>query len=330
MTRFPTACAALVLALGVHVAGSAWADDITARELADAVALSIDRNHYDPALGRTHADALRAAGARGEFDGLADIDAAAAAMTMFLRERDRHYAVRRDDANQAGAVRVESGDAPAGESAPTRRIVRRGGPQEPPIGRVETLDGAIGYVEVRAFAGIDFDDPADPTRHAIDEALVRLRGAKAIVLDLRGNRGGSPAMVGYLASAFVAEGTDIFNTFHSRRGTMSERPATWHARPDRDVALYLLVDRRTGSAAESFAYTLKHAGRATVVGTPTGGAANPGRMFALENGFAAFVPTGTPINPITRANWEAVGVQPDVATDGDALGAALALARDRG
>src|SRR3546814_2621954 len=90
-------------------------------------------------------------------------------------------------------------------------------------------------------------------------------------------------MVGYLASAFVARGADIFNTFHSRAGTQSEAPADWYDAPRPAVPLYVVVNARTGSAAESFAYTLQQAGRATIVGEASGGAANPGAPRSEEH-----------------------------------------------
>ena len=34
---------------------------------------------------------------------------------------------------------------------------------------------------------------------------------------------------------------------------------------------------------------------------------------AVPEGFIAFVPTGKAVNPVTKTNWEHVGVKPDVA-----------------
>ena len=149
-----------------------------------------------------------------------------------------------------------------------------------------------------------------------------------MIIDLRGNRGGSPAMAGYLVSAFVPPRTEIYNVFHTRAGSFSEAPQQAYATPRPDVPLYVLIDARTGSAAESFAYTLLQAGRATLVGEPSGGAANPGEYFRAGGGLEVFVPTGSPINPVTGSNWEGVGVQPSVRTASDAaLERALQLAR---
>ena len=111
---------------------------------------------------------------------------------------------------------------------------------------------------------------------------------------------------------------------------MSEAPAIPYATPRTQVPLYVLVDGGTGSAAESFAYTLRSAKRATIVGERSAGAANPGAMIDVGDGFAVFVSDGSPVNPITRTNWEATGVAPDVAAiSAEALDAALRLARAR-
>ena len=48
------------------------------------------------------------------------------------------------------------------------------------------------------------------------------------------------------------------------------------------------------------------------MGETTGGGANPGDFVALGHGFVAFIPDGRAINPITKTNWEHVGVKPDV------------------
>ena len=135
-------------------------------------------------------------------------------------------------------------------------------------------------------------------------------------------------MVGYLASAFVAPGSDIYNTFRTRGVSLSEAPARPYATPRTQVPLYVLVDGGTASAAESFAYTLRSAGRAIVVGERSAGAANPGAMIDIGEGFSVFVSDGTPVNPITHANWEATGIAPDVAVASkDALETASRLAR---
>src|SRR5690606_24219818 len=170
----------------------------------------------------------------------------------------------------------------------------------------------IGYLELGYFADIDFDDPAEPTRKACVAALQLLAHAGEVLVDVRDNGGGSPAMVGYLSSAFVEHGSDIYNTFRWREGGASEAPPQEYPAPRTTMPLYVLTSGRTGSAAEAFAYTLGNAKRAVLVGERTGGAANPGRPFDIGGGFSVFVSTGSPVSPITGRNWEGTGVRPQV------------------
>ncbi|HEY0053132.1 MAG TPA: S41 family peptidase, partial [Caulobacteraceae bacterium] len=178
--------------------------------------------------------------------------------------------------------------------------------------RVEVLPGNIGLIELRGFSNINFDDPDDPARHAADAALEFVSGTDALIFDLRDNGGGAPSMVGYLTSAFTPAGAPIYNVFHRRDGTRSEAPAVLHPAPRLTVPVYILTSGRTGSAAEAFPYTMQAAGRATIVGEASGGAANPGGTIQVGGGFAVFISNGSPRNPITGTNWEGTGVIPDV------------------
>jgi hypothetical protein len=292
---------------------SAHASAATPREAVAQVADTIEREYFDPQRATAIAAALRADAADGRYDRYADPRDLATALTARLRAEDRHFNVRWTDApatRRAGAGPV---DDPAGSNFGIRRA--------------EVLPGNVGYLDLRYFADFGFEDPKEPARQAIDAALQLLGHVDALVIDLRDNGGGSPAMVGYLASAFVAPGADIYNTFHSRQGTESEAPRTPYATPRTQLPLYLLTSGRTGSAAEAFAYTLKNAKRATVVGEASAGAANPGQPFRLGDGYSVFVSTGSPVSPVTGGNWEGGGVQPDIEVASvDALARAQQLA----
>lgn len=290
-------------------AGPMVAPAVKPREAVAGVAMAISDNYWDPARGAKYAADLAAAADRGEFDAFTDPRDLATALSNWLKPIDHHFNVvwRPVDPN-APPPEARSGPPTPAEIAEhdaTDARINYG------FRRVEILSGNIGYIDLREFAGFDPEAPDQGPRDAADAALALIKGADAVIIDLRDNGGGSPAMVGYLASAFVPAGSDIYNTFHYRGGTESEAPPKPYAKPRLTVPLYILTSARTGSAAEALAYTLQQAGRAVIVGDASAGAANPGGMVPAGGGFAIFVSGGSPENPITHTNWETVGVKPD-------------------
>jgi hypothetical protein len=82
----------------------------------------------------------------------------------------------------------------------------------------------------------------------------------------------------------------------------------------------VLTSKRTFSGAEGFAFALKNQKRATIVGEVTGGGAHTTMFQRLHDHFGIRIPVGRAFDPITKSNWEGVGVQPDVpAPANDAL-----------
>ena len=311
-----------MLAVLLFAASALAQTPFDARGLADNAAAVIEREYFDPARAREIAGALREQAQAGAFDAQ-DAGAATQRMSAFLRGFDRHLRVQPAREMAQGEMRPPRDAGPGPVARPRPRPQGQGGDG---ITRVERLSGDVGLLALDVFADFNPDDPDAPERRAMDAALHKLDGVRALVIDLRGNRGGSPAMVGYLASAFLPPEARAYNTFHSRaRGELSEAPAVPYPAPRTTLPLFVLIDRGTASAAESFAYTLQQAGRATIVGETSAGAANPGRPFPLDGGYEVFVATGSPINPNSGRNWEATGVAPDIAVaPAVALDAALA------
>jgi hypothetical protein len=195
------------------------------------------------------------------------------------------------------------------------------------VRKVEILDGNVGYLKIEGFLD------AGKTAPIIDAAMCFLANADGIIIDLRGNRGGSPETVALVASYLVPPKTHL-NDIYLREGNLTKQFWTDSIADDRrigdQVPVYLLTDRKTASAGEELAYDLQQLKRATLVGEPTWGGANPGGTVRLSDHFGIFVPGGRAINPITKTNWEGRGVQPDVAVPGDqALQKAIALVRSR-
>lgn len=324
----PVVAAPRAAAAGPRSGAAAAHAATTPRVIVDAVAAAIDRNFYDPERAARLAAQLRDEASAGRYDAYADPRDLAAALSQRLGPEDQHFRVEwRDPAHAPAAAASAPGRGPAPADTEYADAARRGNYG---VRALETLPGNLGYLDLRELPDLDFADPADPARRALDAALALLAGSDAVILDLRGNGGGAPASVGYVISAFTAREAPIYNTFRWREGgrlrSESEAPREWYPQPRLDVPLYLLTSARTGSAAEALAYTLQAARRATVIGESSGGAANPGDDFALPAGYRVFVATGSPTNPITGANWEGRGVQPDIAVD---AAQALAVARSR-
>lgn len=298
----------LLLALGMTSASGE--ETKSPRAVAEAAAKTIAERYFDAKKGERIASELRAAAAKGEFDALTDVFKLSDALTQRLQSEDRHFRVIWDKRAEPAASATTSDVVPRIDGETGMRYQNFG------FRTAQVLQGNVGYIDMTAFA--DFRSFDEPARKAADAALALVANSEALIIDLRSNGGGSPAMVGYLASAFLKKGAPVFNTFHSRNGPVGdESPEVWYAQPRPEWPLVILTSKRTASAAESFSYTLQNAGRAQVVGERTAGAANPGGMNALIDGFALFVSDGTPINPISKTNWETVGVIPGIEVKAD-------------
>ncbi len=307
----------LALALALMLPANAFAQVPQAkpREAVAVIAGEIRARYFSVEKGDAIADALEAEAAAGKYDALTDPRDLASALGNRLRPEDAHFNViwstePAAPAPPAGRLQppgAAPGSAPRPAGLNPARLGNYG------IESAQILPGNVGVITMRQFAHIDFANSDDPAKRAVDAALAMVANADAVIIDLRLNGGGSPTMVGYLVSAFTKPDADIYNTFHDRQSTLTEKPDQFHASPRLDTPLYILTSGRTGSAGESLPYTLQAAKRATIVGEASAGAANPGGMVPIPGGYRVFISAGSPINPITKANWEGVGVQPDIA-----------------
>ncbi|MGB3292179.1 MAG: S41 family peptidase [Phormidesmis sp.] len=175
--------------------------------------------------------------------------------------------------------------------------------------RVERLRGNIGYLELFSF------EPPEFAGDVVAAAMQFLAHSSALIIDLRHNRGGSASMVAlltsYLLPAYPAVHlTDLYWPKANRTQQSWTLPYVSGSRY-LDQPVYVLISAETFSAAEEFAYNLKHLQRAVIVGETTAGGANPGSGFRLHDHFWMFIPTGQAISQATGENWEGCGVLPD-------------------
>lgn len=279
-------------------------------ETVERLAKALGESYVFPEKGARAQAALRARAKRGEYDSIATGNALATALTAHTNEilQDVHFRVRfsLDELPARSAVNKPTAEEIAEHEELGRQ--RNGG-----FERVERLPGNIGYVEVRSFGlprrGYD----------AAAAAMSFVAQTDALIIDIRRNGGGDPEMVAALCSYFFPEAVHL-NDLYFRPENQTRQFWTSGVMPGtrylgRDI--YVLTSRKTGSGAEEFAYNLQQLKRATLIGEVTWGGAHPGDIVRLSAHFSAFVPTGRAINPITKTNWEGVGVKPDVATAGD-------------
>jgi hypothetical protein len=170
------------------------------------------------------------------------------------------------------------------------------------------------------------------TRPALVEAFSELQPMDALILDLRGNRGGDAQVFRWMASCLFAEPTPIF-AIDWRNGD-SVRVTSRTSQPDpaclaaSNTPLIILVDNMTASTAELVPFILRNRGRATIIGEATYGASHAAEFYELPHGFGAMIPIGRTYDPETGEDWEGRGTPVDIpVSPEDAMDTAQAIAR---
>lgn len=287
--------------------------------IVDETVRLVTEHYVFPDTAEQLAELLRRRLAEGAYD----VDSAeelAALVTVDLQSLngDRHLRLK----HHAEPV-------PAEQGAATLASIRRdfdtslgGAP------RVELLDGGVAVVEM---APMLF--PLDWAAEPLSAALTLASRARALIVDLRANRGGDPDTVAFVCSHLLDKRTHL-NTMYWRDGDRSEQswsqPHVPGARFGGSKPLYVLTSDSTFSAAEELAYDLQQLGRAVVVGERTRGGAHPCQGWTVHPHLEATVPVGRAVNPVSGTNWEGTGVEPDVlcaAADAPERAHGLALGR---
>jgi C-terminal processing protease CtpA/Prc len=153
-------------------------------------------------------------------------------------------------------------------------------------------------------------------RDAVAAFMSDVADANVLIIDLRTNHGGDPSTVALVASYLFDDKPVHLNDIVERDGTTRAfwtQPTVAGKRFGGKKPVYVLTSAETFSGGEALAYDLQSLRRATLIGETTGGGANLTGAHALDDWFVIGVPWARPINPVTKTNWEGVGVRPDVA-----------------
>jgi carboxyl-terminal processing protease len=169
------------------------------------------------------------------------------------------------------------------------------------------LTDGIGYLRVSQFPR------RTPTRDAAAEfesALTTLEasGARAFVLDLRGNPGGDPFTSVDIASNFVQEGP-IFVAI-DRNGRRTVYPAN-KSRKLVDAPVVVLIDGASASGAEVVASALSEYGAAYLIGQATCGCLSVGQATRLDDKSEIVVTVQQAVTGKLERSLEGKGLDPD-------------------
>jgi len=293
-----------------------------------------------PEVATRMEQAIRERVAKKEYEGITSGRQLAQMLTEHLQavSRDKHLRVSYraavlSDGDIPGSVRIrrapDDGNSPAG-GAGERRIIREdGGAATTPangapvvrraggageaggnlgLEKVETLGGNVGYLDFSLF------DPTDEANAKVSDAMNRLSETDALIIDLRRCRGGARRTITLLMSYFFDKSIHLSDAYDRLTDSTHESwslasvPGKRYGQKD----VYILTSKFTFSAAEDISYTLKNLKRATIVGETTGGGAHPVTGRRLNDHFFVMVPFARYISPLTKTNWEGVGVEPDL------------------
>jgi carboxyl-terminal processing protease len=156
------------------------------------------------------------------------------------------------------------------------------------------LEDGVGYVPLLSVSETSFDE----VQRAVDslEAL----GIRDLILDLRGNPGGTLDQGIAITDYFLDPGRGVVET----RGRAPNQSETFNAVREQsypDLVLAVLVDERSASAAEIIAGALQDHDRAAVVGAPTWGKGSVQTLFPLTGGNILRLTTARWYTPVGRS-----------------------------
>ncbi|MEM8888471.1 MAG: S41 family peptidase [Bacteroidota bacterium] len=194
--------------------------------------------------------------------------------------------------------------------------------------KTEILNGNVGYVKVSHFTSWRHFEAA---KLVIQQTIKNIENTDALIVDVRGNGGGFEEIVAYLISYFFEEEAPIhLSDYYCRHDGNRSSIYTDPDIPGKklpNLPLYILIDEKTGSAAESFAYMLKHMDRALVIGERSAGAGNGASQHRPSDRFLLVVACQQTINAVTKTSFEKVGVIPHIdASSSEAFDTAYKLA----
>ena len=171
---------------------------------------------------------------------------------------------------------------------------------------MQLLPGGIAYIYIAEFRETTGDEVLD--------ALEALNSTDfmALILDLRGNQGGSLEAAKDVASQFINDGLFMYSL--DKDDTREDWVITKGAAYKEDLLLAVVVSEFTASAAEALTGALQDRRDAAVIGVKTSGRGSASAYQELSDGSALYIPIErwfTPYGYLFYRN----GIIPDIIVD---------------
>ena len=165
----------------------------------------------------------------------------------------------------------------------------------------EMKDGLTGYIGVSEFDSVTYDQ--------FEEALgdLEAQGMQGLVIDLRGNPGGSLTTVTDMLKLLLPEGTIV--STKDKYGNTEE--ITCDGSHEFTKPLAVLVNQYSASASEIFSGAVQDYGTGTIVGTTTYGKGVVQQLMDLGDGTCLKITIAEYYTPSGRS-INGTGVEPDV------------------
>ena len=190
---------------------------------------------------------------------------------------------------------VRMGETDYLEFTLTRRKV------EAPTVKLTMLEDDIAYIELTEFDEVSIDQFADAL------ATARGSGMKGLILDLRGNPGGSVNAVVEMCRMILPEGMIVYT--ENKEGKRTEY--TCDGKRKLEVPMTVLVDGNSASASEIMAGAIKDYGIGTLVGTTTFGKGIVQQILSFMDGSAVKITISSYFTPKGN-NIHGIGIEHDI------------------
>lgn len=193
---------------------------------------------------------------------------------------------------------------------------------------IKFIEGNIAFLKITHFSNWNF---AGKARQKITEVMDFVKNSNAFIIDLRDNRGGVPYIASFLASYFFEDEyvhlADFYTRFNDYKYGIYTEPLIPGIKHD-EKPIYILVNGKSASAAEEFAFWMQNHGRATIIGESTAGAGYGAMNHQLNDRFSISISSEEEIDPITKKGFQGTGVIPDImVNDSSSYFTAISLAQ---